>query len=159
MRIVRPILVRLLLGLLSLLFISFVTFIANERAGDPAVVLAGEKATPDAIARIRENMGLNRPWPIRYVDYLWNAGHGDFGISFYGTHEPVSEIIKRNLPMTLRLAGLAILLASFIGILLGTIAGVWQNRAPDRVVLVGSTLGVTLPNFVVTPLLLYVFCL
>ena len=86
------------------------------------------------------------------------AAHGDFGTSYYGIKEPVRDILARELPMTMRLAACAITLAAFVGILLGTIAAVWQSRIPDRSVLTFSTLGVTLPNFVLGPLLVYIFC-
>lgn len=158
MRLTKALSLRLLFGILSLVFISFVTFMADEISpGDAATVLAGEKATPIEVERLRENLGLNRPWPIRYGEFLTKAAKGDFGTSYYGTKEPVSDIIKRNLPMTLKLATLAILLASAVGITLGTIAAVKQNRGPDRMVLTLSTLGVTIPNFVLGPLLVYIF--
>ena len=158
MRLARAIGLRLLYGFLSLLFITFVTFVADEAApGDPALIIAGEKATNADVARIRHNMGLDRPWLERYGLYLENVAHGDFGNSYYGTKEPVIDILKRDMPMTLRLASLAITLAALVGILLGTIAAIYQNRLMDRSVLTFSTLGVTVPNFVLAPLLVYIF--
>ncbi len=160
MRVVKPILIRLLFGLLSLLFISFVTFIADEvTPGDAATVAAGDKATPAQVERLRESMGLSRPWPIRYVEYVDHAAHGDFGKSYYGVHEPVSATLSRTLPITAKIASLAIILASAIGIILGTIAGVFRNKWPDRSVLTLSTLGVTVPNFVLAPTLVYFFAI
>lgn len=160
MRLTKALFLRLLFGALSLLFISFVTFVANEAApGDEATILAGEKATPETVARIRHNLGLDRPWPIRYVEYVDRAAHGDFGHSYYGIKEPVRDVIARTLPMTLKLALMAIVLASGVGILLGTLAAVYQNRFADRSVLTVSTLGVTVPNFVLGPLLVYIFAL
>ncbi|MFZ4507924.1 MAG: ABC transporter permease [Fimbriimonas sp.] len=160
MRLLKALSLRLLFGVLSLLFISFVTFVADEIApGDAATVVAGEKASIKEVERLRENMGLNRPWPIRYVEYVGKAATGDFGRSSYGTKEPVSEVIKRSLPYTAINATLAITIASVIGILFGTLAAIWENRAPDRAILTFSTLGVTLPNFVLAPLLVYVFVL
>lgn len=157
MRLAKAISLRLLFGLLSLLFISFVSFVANSMMPDAAVVLAGEKATPETVQRIRHNMGLDKPWPLRYVDYLDRAAHGDFGTSYYGIKEPVRDILARDLPMTLTLAGTSILLSAFLGILLGTLAAVYKNRFADRSVLMVSSLGVTLPNFVLGPLLVYIF--
>jgi peptide/nickel transport system permease protein len=178
-RLARAILVRLLFGALSLIFISFVTFVADELSpGDAATVLAGEKASPQRVAQLRREMGLDRAWPIRYVEFLGVAPRqlrpeervagqpdrrfggilqGDFGRSYYGTREPVSEILVRTVPMTARIAFMAITLAALIGITLGTIAAVYQNRAADRTVLSLSTLGVTIPTFVLAPLLVYVF--
>lgn len=158
MRLAKAIAIRLLFGLLGLFFISFVTFVADEVApGDAATVLAGEKATPATVERIREQMGLNRPWPVRYLESTTKQLQGDFGTSYYGTKEPVAVMVKRNLPMTLTIASIAIVLASCIGILLGTLAAVYQSGFQDRTVLTLSTLGVTLPNFVVAPVLVYLF--
>jgi ABC-type dipeptide/oligopeptide/nickel transport system permease component len=84
---------------------------------------------------------------------------GDFGRSYYGTKEPVADVLKRSIPITSLIAFCAIVLASFVGILLGTIAAVFQNRIPDRSLLTLSTLGVTLPNFVLAPILQYIFAI
>lgn len=159
MRLARAILIRLAIGVASLIFISFVTFVADMASpGDPAIVRAGEKASLETIQRIRHEMGLDRPWPVRYLEYVKKASHLDFGTSYYGTQESVGETVKRDLPMTARTALSAILLASIIGILLGTAAAVYQNRFADRGILALSTLGVTLPTFVFAPILVYIFC-
>jgi peptide/nickel transport system permease protein len=159
-RLAKSILLRLLYGLLSLIFISFVTFIAAELTpGDAATLLAGEKARPEDVQKLRHQMGLDRPWPIRYVEFVGNAARGDFGHSLLGARQSVSKIMGKALPMTMKIAFLAILLASAVGILLGTLAGVYQNKVPDRAVLTLSTLGVTLPNFVLAPVLVLIFAL
>lgn len=146
--------------MLSLLFISLVTFLADEIApGDAATILAGEKATPAAVDKLRAQMGLDRPWPVRFVEFVSRASRFDFGNSYFGTREPVSRIIARDLPMTLRVAAMAMLLAAAVGICLGTLAAVRENRAADRLVLTFSTLGVTVPNFVLAPVLVYIFAL
>lgn len=160
MRLAKSILLRLVYGLVSLLFISFVTFVADEISpGDAATLQAGEKARPEDVQRLRERMGLDRPWPVRYVEFVGKAVRFEFGNSLLGARQPVSQIIGKALPMTMKIAFLAILLAAGVGILLGTIAGVWQNRAPDQAVLTLSTLGVTVPNFVLAPILVYIFAL
>ena len=157
-RIARALSLRLLFGVLSLVFISFVTFVAGEASpGDAATIEAGEKASQADVERIRHQMGLDRPWPVRYVETMVHAAQGDFGNSYTGTKEPVGTIIARTLPLTALLAGLSIVVASTVGIVLGTISGVTRNRAPDRLILVLSTLGVTIPSFVLAPVLVYVF--
>lgn len=158
MRIARALSLRLLFGLLSLLFISFVTFLAGEAApGDAATIEAGEKASLADVERIRHTMGLDRPWPVRYVETVANAARGEFGTSYTGTKEPVGVIIGRTLPLTAMLAALSIVVSSLVGIVLGTISGVYRNKAPDRAILTLSTLGVTIPTFVLAPVLVYVF--
>lgn len=151
---------RLLFGVLSLIFISLVTFIADELApGDAATVLAGEKAPLARVEQLRHEMGLDRPWPVRYVEYVEHMAQGDFGRSYYGTREPVSSILARTLPLTVKIALMAIVLAAAIGIFLGTVAAIYQSRFGDRGILVLSTLGVTLPNFVLAPVLVYIFAI
>ena len=158
MRLGKAILLRLLFGALSLLFISLVTFIADELApGDAATAISGEKATAEQVERTRHAMGLDRPAPVRYVEYVGKLARGDFGKSYMGNLEPVSDILKRTVPMTAKIAFFAIILASLIGIFLGTLASVHQNKFADRAVLSISTLGVTVPNFVLAPLLVFFF--
>ena len=155
----KALVLRLLFGALSLLFISFVTFVADEIApGDAATVEAGEKARPEQVERIRHNMGLDKPWPQRYVRYVDHAIHGDFGRSYAGLKEPVRDVLAQKVPMTLTIAGLAITLAAAVGITLGTIAAIYQQKIADRGILVFSTLGVTIPNFVLGPILVFIFC-
>ncbi len=158
MRLVKAILLRLLYGVLSLLFISFVTFIAGYFApGDAAVMLSGEKATAEAVQSKRHELGLDRPFVVQYVDYVWRASHGDFGDDWFGMHEPVSRKIAERLPTTAKVAILAIVLAALVGIMLGTVAAIYRSRGPDSAILTFSTLGVTVPNFVLLPILVYLF--
>jgi len=157
-RLTKAILFRLLYGVLSLLFISFITFAAGALApGDAAVLLSGEKATPQAIEAKRHELGLDRPFAVQYADYVWKAAHFDFGQSWYGLREPVSELIEQRGWVTLQIAFLAIILAAVVGIALGTVAAIYRSRAPDVGVLTVSTLGVTVPNFVLLPVLVYFF--
>lgn len=158
MRLTKAILLRLVFGILGLLFISFVTFSAGKLdPADAAVVLSGEKATPQAIEAKRHQLGLDRPFFVQYGDYIWNASHGDFGQSWYGMQQPVRDMIAQRGSITVQLALLAVILASFVGITLGTIAGIYRTRAPDVGILTISTLGVTVPNFVLLPILVYLF--
>ncbi len=160
LRLATNIFFRLFYGALSILFIVFVTFVADEIApGDAATYLAGEKATQAQVEQMRKEMGLDRPWPVRFGEYLVNLSKGDLGQSFGKTEEPVIDIIKRTLGMTSRIAVLAILLAAGIGLLLGTIAAIKENKAPDRLALGVSTLGVTLPNFVLAPVFVLIFAI
>lgn len=156
----RRLLGRVAAGLLSVLFVAFVTFMADELApGDAAMAILGEKARPEQITAMREQMGLDRPVAVRFVEYVGNAARGDFGNSYFGTREPVSELIGRSLPITAMLAVLAIGVAALIGILLGSLAAIFEDRWPDRIILALSTLGVTVPNFVLIPIFMLIFVL
>jgi peptide/nickel transport system permease protein len=149
---------RLLYGLVSILFIAFVTFIIDEVApGDAALLELGDKATPQTLAIMRAEMGLDRPWPVRFGEFVIKATQLDFGMSYAGVREPVRDKITRALPTTMQVAFLAICLAAIIGLTLGTISAIRQNKFADRAALSLSTLGVTIPNFVLAPILVYVF--
>ncbi len=156
--ILKAVFLRLLYGIFSLIFISFVVFLTDEISpGDAANILAGDKATPQQVENIREQLGLNRAWPIRYVEFLGKAATLDFGKSYYGTKRNVREMILEKLPMTATLAITAIILAAIIGITFGTLASIYRTRPPDTAVLLFSTLGVTVPTFVLAPTLVYYF--
>lgn len=159
MQLAKALTFRILFAIASLFIVSIITFAANEAMPDPAVALAGEKATQASVERIRENLGLNRPAYVRYGEYLNHALHGDFGTSYYGTKEPVADMIKRNLPTTVKLALLAICASTLVGVTLGVIAGAYRNGPLDRSTLLVSTLFVTVPNFLLAPILALIFSL
>jgi peptide/nickel transport system permease protein len=157
-RLLKAIALRLVYGILSLIFIALVTFVADELApGDAVTAIASEKASPEEKARIRRNLGLDRPAPERFFKFLGNTLRGDFGRSYSYTKEPVLDIVERTLPMTLKIAAMAMLLAAIVGISLGALAALRENRFGDRAVLTLSTLGVTVPNFVLAPVLVLLF--
>lgn len=150
---------RLLLLFPTLLFISALTFLIGFFApGDPIEILAGEKADPAAIERVRKLYGLDQPLHVQYLRFLSQAARLDFGISYYN-QRPVGEVIRSGFPATSLLACCAILIAVLIGIPLGIIAAWFQERLVDRLAIVIALLGVTVPNFVLAPLFVYVFSL
>ena len=158
MKLLRPISLRLLFGIVSLAFVSLITFLAaNLAPGDAARIIVGEKGSEAAYQQVRKELGLDLPIPTRFASFIGNAVQGDFGRSYVGTREPVADKVKRNLPMTLRIAAWAILLATAAGILLGTLAAIKEDRWLDKVILTLSTLGVTVPNFVLAPVLVLIF--
>jgi peptide/nickel transport system permease protein len=112
---------------------------------------------PAAKENILHKYGLDRPLYEQYGLYMWNALHGDFGISFQSPTETVIQLIARTWPTSMQLGGLAILLAATIGLTSGILAAVNQNTWIDYVVTFVSTLGITVPNFVIALWLLLVF--
>jgi len=112
---------------------------------------------PAAKENILHKYGLDRPLYEQYGLYMWNALHGDFGISFQSPTETVIQLIARTWPTSMQLGGLAILLAATIGLTSGVLAAVNQNTWIDYVVTFVSTLGITVPNFVIALWLLLVF--
>jgi oligopeptide transport system permease protein len=112
---------------------------------------------PAAKANILRKYGLDKPVYQQYLLYMWNALHGDFGISFQSPTETVGQLIGRVWPTSMQLGALAILLAASIGLTSGIIAATHQNTSVDYFVTFVSTLGLTVPNFVVALWLLLVF--
>jgi peptide/nickel transport system permease protein len=131
-----------LLLVVSLLVFSMVLLIP----GDPAYLLAGEDATPEEVEAIREAMGLNEPVLVRYAHWLGGVLQGDLGTSLF-SDQPVLDVILERLPVTLSLALTAIVIALAISIPAGIIAGTRAGSLPDRLVTVGASVGLAVPNF------------
>jgi peptide/nickel transport system permease protein len=112
---------------------------------------------PAAKENILRKYGLDRPLYEQYFNYMGNALHGDFGISFQSPTETVMQLIARAWPTSMQLGGLAILLAFSVGLIAGTLSAVYQNTWIDYVVTFVSALGITVPNFVIALWLLLAF--
>ncbi len=146
----------------TLIFITFVTFgIAELTPGDAATVIAGEKgaSNPEVVERIRKEKGLDKPMLVRYKEFVVGAAQLDFGDSWFPPYGEIKHVVLDGLKLTALLAMLAIGLASLIGVTLGSVAGIWHNRWPDQVATTFSTLGICIPNFVLAPVLVYVFAI
>ncbi len=96
--------------------------------GDPALVLAGQDASPETLAAIRAANGLDQPLPVQYVIWLTNAVHADFGVSFF-TKAPVAQLIAQRAPATLELGLAAMLLTVLLSVPTGVVAAVRQSGA------------------------------
>ena len=96
--------------------------------GDPAMVLAGEERDPAVIAHLREQLHLDKPFPVRYLYWLGGVVHGDLGESLR-TQQPVRTLIAEKLPVTLELACIAIVIALAIGIPAGVVSAVRRGTA------------------------------
>ena len=153
----RFILRRLAGSALVLLGLSVITFaLARVVPSNPAAIYIGPKARPEDIARVTQELGLDRPLPVQYLAYMRDMLTGDWGTSI-GTKRPVlAEIIDR-LPATLELILTAMLLAVPLGILLGVLSARWQRRPPDLLVRIVSIVGVSIPAFWLGLLLQVVF--
>jgi len=124
--------------------------------GDPAIVLAGERATPDQIAALREQLGLNKPLLFQYFAFLENLLQLNFGNSLI-SGIPVIDEIRTRWTATFELAIAAMLIAITIGIPAGVMAAVRKNRWLDQVLMAGSLLGVSIPVYWLGLLLVYLF--
>jgi peptide/nickel transport system permease protein len=124
--------------------------------GDPAKAILGTFATPENVAKVNHDLGLDRALPIQYFIWLGNLLHGDFGRS-YILHRPViDEVLDRLFP-TLLLAGAALVLSSVAGLSLGIIAAVRQNGWQDKLITVAVLVGISTPSFWLGILLIFWF--
>ena len=138
---------RLGLGLVTLLVVSVLIFFAVELLpGDIAESVLGQGATEETVAALREQLGLDRPAPIRYLDWLGGAVVGDFGVSLV-SGDPVSEAISERFINTLFLAAYAAVIAVPIAILLGVIVALLRNTIFDRVANVLTLTSISSPEF------------
>jgi peptide/nickel transport system permease protein len=140
-----------------LLGVTLVTFVLTFLLpADPAQMIAGRAATPETLASLRHQMGLDRSLPEQYARYLGGVVTGDLGRS-YMQRTAVGELIASRLPATLLLMAGAIVFELLIGIPAGILAATRRGRPLDRGVMVLSFAGVSAPQFVVGLVLLYVF--
>ncbi|WP_028030197.1 ABC transporter permease [Gemmobacter nectariphilus] len=137
---------RLAMAALVALTVSIISFALIYMAGDPAVALAGENATPDVVAQIRAQYGYDRPLPVQYLDWLAHALRGDFGTSPY-FRLPVSELIADRLEVTMILGVLGISFALLVGVPMGVLAAMRPNSLIDRAALFIAVVGQAIPSF------------
>jgi ABC-type dipeptide/oligopeptide/nickel transport system permease component len=155
---VAVILRRLLLAIPVLLGVSIITFATLHLIpGDPArTLLFGTNATPQQVAALRAQLGLNRPLPVQYWQYLDRLLHGNLGQS-YINQVPVASEIAQRLPSTFELAAAALVVALVIGVPAGLLAGTRPGTWVDRVATSGAVLGVAIPYFWLALVLVLIF--
>ena len=148
---------RFLAMILTLFVITALTFVLMHSI--PGGPFAGEKKLPDEILRaLEEKYHLNDPLIKQFGDYMVGILQGDFGPSFRVKGRTVTEIILQGLPVTARVGVLAAILTLLIAVPLGVFSALKQNKWQDYTTMLLTTLGVTIPNFVIAILLIYVFC-
>ncbi|MEK6227308.1 MAG: ABC transporter permease [Chloroflexota bacterium] len=147
---------RLVQGVLVLLGVTTIVFALTFVAGDPASTLAPLDTTPAELEAFRHNMGLDRPVPVQYLDFLAHAVRGDFGMS-YSSHEPAMGVVLERLPATLRLTGAAVLFALVVAIPLGLLAAMNHDRWIDSAARFFAFLGQSIPVFLLGMVLILVF--
>ena len=126
--------------------------------GDPAAVIAGDQATPEDVERIRQSLGLDRPYLVRFGEWVWHILQGDLGTSIF-TNLPVSTMIAQRIEPTLSLMIVTLIFAVSIAVPMGVVAAWKQGTLIDRMVMAFAVLGFSVPVFVVAYLLAYVFAL
>jgi peptide/nickel transport system permease protein len=151
------ILKRALMAAPTLLFLTLVTFLLlHAIPGDPAIGLVGERADPEAVKAIRQELGVDRPLPSQFVGYLKLLVHGNLGRSYYTRRDVLKDILEK-FPNTLRLAFSAMLLATFAGLLLGILSAVTRGSYWEKVFSGAALAGISLPVFWVGLVLMLIF--
>ena len=152
----RFILRRLLITIPMILLVVSITWGLIRLA--PGNFYTGERALPPAIQNnLREKYGLNKPWYVQYGKMISNTLRGDFGTSLKYEGQSVNAILRRSLPVSATIGCLAYLLALGIGVTMGSLAAVRQNSKWDYSSMAFAILGISVPNFVLGPLLVLLF--
>jgi peptide/nickel transport system permease protein len=143
---VRYILRSLLLAALVCLTVLVISFTLTRFGGNLAINLAGPDASPESIARIEHQLGLDRPLVVQFLDWSNRALHGDFGESFL-FHTSVAELIRQHLPVTLTLGLSAIAIAIGVALPLGIVAALYEGTAIDVAIGMLTLAGQAIPSF------------
>jgi peptide/nickel transport system permease protein len=153
--IVRRILATIPVMAVVALFVFSLLYIAP---GDPAAVIAGDQATPADVERIRQSLGLDRPFLVQFGEWVWNILHANLGTSIF-TNLSVTAMIAQRIEPTLSLMVVTLVLAVSVAVPLGVIAAWRAGTWIDRAVMAFAVFGFSVPVFVVGYLLAYVFAL
>ncbi|WP_315737558.1 MULTISPECIES: ABC transporter permease [unclassified Bradyrhizobium] len=137
------------------LFVFSLLYIAP---GDPAVVIAGDQASPADVERIRANLGLDQPFLVQFGSWVWRLLHFDLGTSIF-TNLPVSALIAQRIEPTLSLMMVTLVLTIIVAVPLGVIAAWKAGTWIDRIIMAFAVFGFSVPVFVVGYILAYVFAL
>jgi peptide/nickel transport system permease protein len=137
------------------LFVFSLLYIAP---GDPAAVIAGDQATPADVERIRQSLGLDRPFLVQFGDWLWNIVHANLGTSMF-TGLPVTKMIAQRIEPTLSLMAVTLVFAIAVAVPLGVVAAWRAGSFVDRAIMAFAVFGFSVPVFVVGYLLAFVFAL
>jgi len=150
---------RVLAAVPVMLVVALLVFLLLRLSpGDPAAIIAGDMASPEQLAAIRESLGLNQPLYRQFFVWIWQLLHGDFSISLMA-HTPVLSMIAQRVEPTLSLALVAILFTILISVPLGVLAAWKHGSWIDNLVMSTSVLGFSIPVFVIGYVLITVFAL
>ena len=146
---------RLVAGALVLLAITLLIFVAIELLGsDLAQAQLGQAATVETLAALRAELGLDRPAPVRYLEWIGSALTGDLGVSM-ANDRPIADLVSARLGNTLFLAAYAAVIAVPLSIALGLLAALWRDTLFDRVTNVATLGAIAFPEFFVAYILVY----
>ena len=162
--VLKTVLQRLGLGLLTLFVVSVVIFASLELLpGGFAEAILGQGATPETVAAFNKQIGLDRPAPVRYVEWIWNILHGNFGYSYAGMggsiKRSVTDLIAPRLYNTFFLAIMTAIVAVPLSLFLGIMAALYRNSWYDRAVNTVTLTTIATPEFFIAYLLMFFFAI
>ena len=150
------ILKRIGIGFATLLVVSVLVFAGTEiLPGDVAQIILGQSATPESLAALRAELGLDQPWYVRYFGWLGDMVTGDLGISKAGG-ATISSLIGERLLNTFELGGIVAIIAVPLSIILGLIAAMYPGTIIDRVVTFGTLSLISVPEFFIATFLVLI---
>jgi peptide/nickel transport system permease protein len=153
---------RLFIGVIILLMVTLIVFFAMRLLpGDPLIIFMGQQAasgamTEEQMESMRQQYGLDKPIMVQYFNWLGGLFHGDLGTSIY-YHEDVAHLLAKRFPITLHLGVTAFVISNVLGILLGLFAGIRRATWIDTVSTTLANLGITVPQFWLGILMIYLF--
>jgi peptide/nickel transport system permease protein len=154
---VRYILQRVVFMLPVALFVSFATFfLIHLVPGDPARVLLGEEATPQTVAALQHQLGLDQPLPQQFGLWLWQAIHGNLGTSIQ-LQQPVVQALLQRMPVTVELGVASLLYSLALAIPLGVYSATHRKGWLEWLINISTLVGTAIPNFVLALLLIFLF--
>lgn len=142
--------------IITLFIVSLLAFLAFHVISDPASAILGTSATPESLAALREEMGLNRPVFVQYADWLVSFLRGDFGTS-YGYHMPVADMVRQKLPISTMLMFLTFVIMVVISIPLGIFSARKEGGLLDRALTVLNQICMSIPSFLMGVAFTYIF--
>lgn len=144
-------------GILTLLIVSAVVFfITSLLPGDAAQMILGQNATPETVAALRQQLGLDQPLLVRYFSWLGGMLQGDFGTSF-ASHLPVTQLVAQRIPATFELAGITTLICVPLALIIGIVAAMKRGSALDRFLVISTMATVAVPEFLVATVAVLIF--
>jgi peptide/nickel transport system permease protein len=145
--VIRYVITKLILTIPLLLGVTFLLFVIGQLTpGDPVLIMLGERAPEEEVVRLRDSLGLDKPWFIQYLQFVGNALQGDLGISYRSKLPVIGEVLSR-LPATAQLAGCALLFSVVLGLTMGVVSAVKRNSWIDRLAMLFATVGSSVPVF------------
>ena len=138
------------------MILSLAVFLSVHLTGDPALYLLGPEATEADYEQMKKNMGLDKPLPVQYANFLGNIAQADFGMSHI-RGVPARDILLQRLPATLQLAGVAFLLTIIVGIPLGILSAIKRDSIFDQLGKFFAVAGIAAPSFWIAIMLILVF--